>query len=102
MITISTDPDELHDKASAYLTEIHAPVVQALKKTLTAEGRKTNNYRIPQKEFEALADIIAADWSGAVPLTMIIMPGGKIQYSKVGGLEGVELRREIVKAVHAL
>ena len=100
VITISTDPDDRHEKAEALIKKVHAPVVPALKKSLEAEGRASNNYRMPGKDFEKLADILAPNWSGALPLTLIIDRNGKVVLEHVGALDAVELRRAIVKVIN--
>ncbi len=100
LITISTDPDDRHDKALDLLKKIHAPVVGRITKSLEAENRTSNNSRTPQAGFEKLADILAPDWAGALPLTLIIAPGGKTLFTHLGGIDAVELRREIVKAIN--
>lgn len=100
VITISTDPDDRHEKARAFLEKIHAPVLPSLAKSLEAEGRSSNNYRTPSKDFEALADIVAPSWTGALPLTLILDREGKVAFERVGALEAVELRRAIVKVIN--
>ena len=100
MITISTDPDDRHANAEALIKKVHAPVIPALKKSLEAEGRTSNNYRMPSEQFERLADILAPNWSGALPLTLIIDRKGKVVLEHVGAMEAVELRRQIVKVIN--
>ncbi len=100
VITISTDPDDRHEKAEAFIKKVHAPVVPALEKSLEAEGRTSNNYRTPGRDFEKLADILAPNWSGALPLTLIIDRNGKVALEHVGAMDAVELRRAIVKVIN--
>jgi peroxiredoxin len=100
VITISTDPDDRHDKAEALIKKFHFPVVQKLKESLVAEGRTTNNYRTPSKDFENLANLLAPNWSGALPLTLIIDRGGRVALEHIGAMDAVELRREIVKVIN--
>jgi peroxiredoxin len=101
IITISTDRDDSHEQPEALLKKYHAPVVPALQESLAAEGRKSNNYRIPDKDFEKLADILAPDWAGALPFTMIIDRAGKVVFEHLGAMDGIELRREIIKVINA-
>ena len=71
-----------------------------MQKALKVEGRTTNNYRVPQAKFEAIADIIAPKWSGALPLTLIIDRGGKVLLKHQGYMEAIALRRAILKAIN--
>ena len=100
LITISTDPDNRHDRALALLKKVHVPVVPKLNQSLVAEGRTTNNYRIPGNDFESIADLLAPDWAGALPLTQIIDRGGRVAFEHLGSMDAVELRREIVKVIN--
>lgn len=100
IVTISTDPDDLHDKAEDLLKKIHTPVAATLNPSLVAEGRTTNNYRIPDEAFETIADILAPDWSGALPLTLILDRGGRLALEHLGSMDAVELRRAILKVIN--
>ncbi len=46
---------------------------------------------------DALADAMDPSWSGALPLTLLIAPGGKIVYRRVGRVDVLDLRRTIVR-----
>jgi len=48
------------------------------------------------RAYEAI-EIIDADWSGALPYTLIVEPGGKVVYRKQGMVDALELRRAIVE-----
>ena len=46
-----------------------------------------------------LIEAFDKDWSGAVPLTLLIAPGGEVLYRKEGAIEPLELKRAIVKSL---
>ncbi len=54
------------------------------------------NYIYNGDDRDKLADAIDKDWSGALPHTILIAPGGKIIYSKTGQFDPLELKRAIV------
>jgi peroxiredoxin len=44
-------------------------------------------------------EIIAPDWSGALPYTLLVESGGKVVYRKEGAIDPLELRRAIVNKI---
>jgi len=48
---------------------------------------------------DELGDAISKEWSGAMPLTLLIAPGGKVIYKKEGPIDALELRRQIVDQI---
>lgn len=55
------------------------------------------NYHYGSKDRDALANALDGEWSGALPLTLLVKPGGQIVYRHEGEIEPLKLRREIVK-----
>lgn len=49
----------------------------------------------------ALMDAFDAEWSGAIPFTVLINPEGKIVYRNEGGFDPLELKRLIVRELNA-
>ncbi|HEY2881767.1 MAG TPA: redoxin domain-containing protein [Pirellulales bacterium] len=80
-VTISLD--EASDKAAA-LAEL---------KTAHASG---SNYLFDNTDRDKLADALDPKWSGPVPFTALIAPGGKVIYRHSGPIEPVEVKRAIV------
>jgi hypothetical protein len=46
-----------------------------------------------------LIEAFDKDWNGAVPLTMLIAPGGDVLYRHEGAIDPLELKRAIVKSL---
>ena len=46
-----------------------------------------------------MAQAIDPEWSGALPHTVLIAPGGKILWRHTGELDIVETRRQILKGL---
>jgi len=101
LITISTDPAKDKDNVLAFLKKEQLPLSPHGKKSVVAEGRSTNNYHFQEKDFDGLADVIDKKWTGPMPHTIVIAPGGKIVFRHTGQLDPVELRRAIVKQLES-
>jgi len=81
LATISTDEPEKRDGA-----------LQALKENHVAAA----NYLMHTEDKDKFARALDKDWPGPVPYTMLIAPGGKVLYRKVGPIDPLEVRRAIV------
>jgi thiol-disulfide isomerase/thioredoxin len=46
-----------------------------------------------------LIEAFDKDWTGAVPLTLLIAPGGQVLYRQEGAVDPLELKRAIVKSL---
>ena len=79
-----------------FLTKQHCALSPRTVKSVQAEGRTTNNY-IYKGNPDKLAEAFHPKWGGALPLTLLVEPGGKVAWSKQGEFEFVELRRAIIK-----
>lgn len=51
------------------------------------------------EERDPLNDAIDKDWSGALPYTALIAPGGEVLYKHQGAIDPLELKRQIVKVL---
>ena len=51
----------------------------------------------PERNKYPLIEAIDEQWSGALPYTIIIAPGGDIIYSHQGLLDPLEVRRQLVQ-----
>lgn len=81
LVSVSTDKMEIKDKVSKFLKEEQAAV---------------KNYIYSQKDLYELIELIDPDWSGALPYTLLVEPGGEKIYAHQGEVEMLELRRAIV------
>ena len=81
MVTVSTNlPDE------------RPGVLKALEK----QHATTRNLQFAAFETDALQAAFDAKWDAGVPFTMLIAPGGKVLYKKLGEIDILELRRVIL------
>ncbi|HLU49147.1 MAG TPA: redoxin domain-containing protein [Planctomycetota bacterium] len=81
MVTIDLDSVEQRSDAHEFLKKVQA---------------SNRNFHWGTDDLDALADALDPEWSGALPLTVLIAPGGEIKYRRVGEIEPLELRRAIV------
>ena len=81
LATISLDDPEKRDEALKVLKENK---VAAANSILSTDDR------------DAFARALDKEWPGPVPYTMLIAPGGKVIYRKVGAVDPLEVRRAIV------
>jgi peroxiredoxin len=80
MVTLSMDEPEKKDAALKVLREKH----------VAAE-----NYIVNIKDRDKFADLLDKDWTGPLPHTLLIAPGGKVLYRKTGAIDAPALKRAI-------
>ena len=98
-ISISVDPVAQRSAVAKFLESRHAALPDPVAKSLKQEGRTTNNYHWTGGNPDKMAQAIDPEWSGALPHTVLVAPGGKILWSHTGELDIVELRRQILKGL---
>lgn len=98
-ITISLDPKEDQEKVKKFLTSRHAALANSTHKSMKTEGRTSNNYLWTGGNPDKLAEAIFPAWTGALPLTLILSPDGKVLWNHNDEINLVELRTEILKAL---
>jgi peroxiredoxin len=81
LITISLDNVDQRDDSRSLLARHHVAA---------------RNYVFSLPDRDALAEALDPQWSGPVPYTVLIAPGGEIVYRQSGPLDVLELRRAIV------
>ncbi|MFP4548813.1 MAG: redoxin family protein [Fidelibacterota bacterium] len=81
-ITLSTDKPDKFDETLKLLKEKHLPV---------------RNFIYSGADTDQFIETIDPEWSGALPFTLLIEPGGKIVYKTQGIVHLLELKRAIVK-----
>lgn len=96
-ISISTDAPEMKDEVLKFLKSEHAALPRLTEKSLSEEGRKTNNYQFTGGDPDALAAALDPEWEGPLPYSILVAPGGKIIFRHTGEVDPVELKTEIVK-----
>jgi thiol-disulfide isomerase/thioredoxin len=96
-ISISLDPADQRSAVSKFLEARHAATPDSTAKSLKEAGLPSNNYQWTGGNPDVMAQAIDSDWSGALPHTVLIAPGGKILWSHTGEIDIVEVRRQILK-----
>ena len=81
MITISLDEPDQKDDTLKALKERHVAAT---------------NYLSTIASRDKLADTLDKEWTGPVPYTLLIAPGGKVLYRKANQIDPLEVRRAIV------
>jgi DUF917 family protein len=54
------------------------------------------NYLIDTEDKYAVIDVVKNEWDGSLPITLLIEPGGKMAYTRMGEINALELKRAIV------
>jgi hypothetical protein len=80
-VSLSVDKMDIKNKVSKFLKEEQAAV---------------ENYIYSQSDLYELIELVDPKWSGALPYTLLVEPGGKKIYAHQGEVEMLELRRAIV------
>ena len=65
-------------------------------KFLKSKYSAVPNYLIDTEDKYAVIEVVGNDWDGSLPITLLIEPGGKIAYKKMGEIKALELKRAIV------
>lgn len=63
---------------------------------LKKKGASSLNYIYGSEDKDALADALEKGWTGAIPFTILVKPGGKVLYKREGQIDPLEVRRAIV------
>ena len=82
-----------------FLESRHAALSKRTRPSMEKEGRTSNNYIWTGDNADKLAEAIHPEWTGALPLTVIISPDGETLWSHNSEIEVVELRTEILKGL---
>jgi thiol-disulfide isomerase/thioredoxin len=83
MYTISTDKPDKKDKVKDFLQSKNAAI--------------NGNYITETENKYELIENFDPEWSGEIPYTVIVEPGGKIVWRNSGGLNFLEFRKAIVE-----
>ena len=99
LITISLDTPKDKKKVEAFLGKHRAVMSSKQAKSVKAEGRKTNNYIYTGASTDALAKALDPEWKGPVPYTFIIDKDGKVIYRKIGIIDPMLVKKEILNVL---
>jgi peroxiredoxin len=81
LVTLSMDEPEKKDEAMKVLREKHVAAA---------------NYVVKIKNRDKFADLLDKEWTGPLPHTLLLAPGGKVLYRKTGAIDALEVKRAIV------
>lgn len=99
LITISTDLPSDRDRAYAFLEKKRTALPKRLKPSLEKEGRKSNNYLYTEASMDSLIKALDPEWSGPQPHTLLVAPGGHIEFRHTGEMNSEELLDKILDAM---
>jgi peroxiredoxin len=66
---------------------------------LKNKGASTQNYLYAEEDKYQLIESVDKNWSGAIPYTLLIAPGGEIIYTHEGIIDPLEVKKEIIKKI---
>lgn len=98
-VTISLDPAEKRDAVARFLESRHVALSDRSVPALRREQRDGNNFHWTGGNPDTLAEAIDPEWSGALPHSVILAPGGEILWRHTGEIDVIELRRRILAAI---
>ncbi len=98
-ISISVDDVSQRPAVLKFLESRHAALSDQTAPSLIEEGRSSNNFHWSGGNPDAMARAIDPEWTGALPHTVLIAPGGKILWRHTDEVDVVELRRQILKGL---
>jgi len=84
MITITMDDMDRKDAALGVLKEQHV---------------SSKNYIYSGEDKDKLVDSLDKQWEGPPPYTMLVAPGGKVIYRKLGPIDPIEVKKKIVEQI---
>jgi len=99
-VTISLDPPDKRDAVTKFLESRHAALSDRSVPALRKEERDSNNFHWTGGNPDKLAEAIDPEWTGALPHSVLLAPGGEILWRHNGEIDVVELRRQIIAAVN--
>lgn len=98
-VSISLDPPSAREKVAKFLQTHHAALPDPIAKSLGEEGRTSNNYHWTCGNPDVMAEALDDKWTGALPHSLLIAPGGEVLWRHTGEVDPVHVRREILKAL---
>ena len=66
---------------------------------LKNKSAATKNYLYSAEDKYQLIESVDKNWSGAIPYTLLIAPGGEIVYTHQGVIDPLEVKKEIIKGI---
>lgn len=98
-ISITLDPEDRRAAALRFLENQHASISPRTMPSLEREGRTASNFIWTGGNPDVLAEAIDPEWTGAMPHTVIVAPGGEVLWRFTGKVDPFELRRQLLKGL---
>ena len=83
-VSISTDGVKKKDKVLEFLKEKNSAV---------------KNYLYTSENKYPLIEAVDKNWSGSLPYTMLVAPGGEVVYTHNGAIDPLEVKKEIMQKI---
>ena len=99
LITLSTDLPDDQLRVEKFLDKQRAGLPAKLKPTLEKEGRKSNNYLYTEASMDSLIQALDPKWEGPQPHSVLIAPGGKVEFRHTGKITEEELLAQILEVM---
>jgi thiol-disulfide isomerase/thioredoxin len=96
-ISISIDPVDQRPAVEKFLKSRFAAIPDSVAKSFAEEGLVSNNYHWTAGNLDTMAQIIDSEWSGALPHTVLLAPGGEILWRYTGEVDVFEVRKQLLK-----
>lgn len=96
-ISISADDPSNAAPVKAFLDKQKAGMAPKLKKSVEAEGRKTNSYLYAGADMDDLMKVLDPEWPGGIPHTLLVDTDGTILWRHNGLVDGAILRAKILE-----
>jgi thiol-disulfide isomerase/thioredoxin len=101
MVTISMDDPKQQPQVKKFLEQQHVTPSSRLKRLLKAESRESLNFLYTGASTDAIVKALDPEWSGPLPHTMLIAPGGKIIWRHSGPVDAEELKAKALEFMGA-
>lgn len=96
-ISISADDPSNAAPVKAFLDKQKAGMAPKLKKSVEAEGRRTNSYLYAGADMDDLMKVLDPEWPGGIPHTLLVDTDGTILWRHNGPVDGETLRAKILE-----
>ncbi len=94
-ISISMDNPKMKAQTTAFLESQQAVPPRPLKRRLIKEGRETLNFIYTGASTDDIIKALDTEWTGPLPFSLLIAPGGEIIYRRNGPVDSDELKNII-------
>lgn len=97
LVTISVDHPRMEPQVRQFLERQQAVPSPRLRRLLAAEGRPTLNFLYNGASGNALVNALDPAWTGPLPHSVLIAPGGRIVWRHNGPVNPAELKNKLLE-----